>query len=208
METFLRADIFERDDDFRGVASKDGTTRARIERAALKLFARGGIDGVSIKDIAGACGLSDGAMYRHFESKEALARILFEAIHARLVEVLGETIRPDGSLEDTVRAVVSAYCQLAEADPAQFAYHLTQRNTFLARSGDGGADPSALLSRRVELAMATGDIPAGDPELKAAMALGIVSQAGEYRIYGRIDALMTDHVDTFTRAILAVLRQA
>ena len=208
METFLRADIFDRDDDMRGVAAKDGTTRARIERAALKLFARGGIDGVSIKDIAGACGLSDGAMYRHFESKEALARTLFEAIHARLANVLADTIKPNASLEDTVQAVVAAYCELAEDDPAQFAYHLTQRNTFLARSGDGGADPSTLMARRVKLAMETGDIPTGDPELKTAMALGIVSQAGEYRIYGRINALMTDHINTFTRAILAVLRQA
>lgn len=208
MDSFLRADIFDREDDARGVASKDGTTRARIERAALKLFARGGIDGVSIKDIAGACNLSDGAMYRHFDSKEALARTLFEAIHARLLALLKASIATDASLEDTVRAVVAAYCGLAEDDPAQFAYHLTQRNTFLARSGDGGADPSALLARRVALAMARGDIPQSDPELKTAMALGVVIQAGEYRLYGRIDAPMTAHIETFTRAILAVLAQA
>tara|TARA_R110002096_G_scaffold89792_8_gene204129 strand:+ start:160 stop:786 length:627 start_codon:yes stop_codon:yes gene_type:complete len=208
MDSFLRADVFDKADDAKGVASKDGTTRARIERAALKLFARGGIDGVSIKDIAGACNLSDGAMYRHFESKEALARALFEAIHARLLTVLSETIKPQASLEETIRAVVTAYCDLAEEDPAQFAYHLTQRNTFLSRSGDGGADPSALLAGRVALAMRTGEIPTADPELKTAMALGVVMQAGEYRLYGRFDTPMTDLVDTFTRAILAVLRQA
>ncbi|MEE2567213.1 TetR/AcrR family transcriptional regulator [Hyphobacterium marinum] len=208
MQTYLRADIFDRDDDATGVAARDGTTRARIERAALKLFAQGGIDGVSIKDIAGACGLSDGAMYRHFESKEALARTLFEAIHARLLGLLKASITPNASLKETVQAVVTAYCELAEDDPAQFAYHLTQRNTFLARSGDGGSDPSALLARRVRLAMESGDIPKGDPELKTAMALGVVMQAGEYRLYGRIVSPLTDHAATFTRAILAVLAQA
>jgi AcrR family transcriptional regulator len=206
MSKFLNKALFMREDPKRGVSAPDGSTKARIERASLRLFAEHGIDGVSIKDIAKACDLSDGAMYRHFESKEALARQLFEAIHKRLMGLVKETLTEGASLEQTVRAVVSAFCELAETEPSQFAYHLTQRNVFLARSGDGGADPSALMARRVAAAMAAGEIPKDDPELKSAMAMGVVMQAGEYRLFGRIRSPLTGHVDQFVRAVMAVLK--
>ncbi|WP_339736960.1 TetR/AcrR family transcriptional regulator [uncultured Maricaulis sp.] len=204
----LREDLFEGTDPNVGVTAARGTTKARIERAALKLFACQGMDGVSIKQIAQACEISDGAMYRHFKSKDALARLMFEAIHARLLQLVDANIRPDASLEETVHAVVTAYCELAENDPAQFTYHLTHRNYFLAASGDGGANPSDVMSARVTAAMASGEIPARDPELAAAMALGLVMQPAEYRIFGRIAQPMTELIPVFTTAIMAVLRAA
>lgn len=204
----LREDLFEGADPNLGVIAPRGTTKARIERAALQLFACHGMDAVSIKQIAQACTISDGAMYRHFKSKDDLARLMFEAIHARLLDLVAANIRADASLEQTVHAVVTAYCELAETDPAQFTYHLTHRNYFLAASGDGGANPSDVMSARVSEAMDRGEIPAGDPELAAAMALGLVMQPAEYRIFGRIEQPMTELIPIFTRAIMAVLRAA
>lgn len=206
MDTYLDKALLERGPVDLGITGKPGSTKARIERAALKLFAAQGVDGVSIKEIAKACNISDGAMYRHFDSKEALAHTLFQAIHANLLAMLKETVAPSDGLEATVRAVVTAYCELAEVDPAAFAYHLTARNTVLARAGDGGADPSSLMSLRIEAAMAAGDIPKGNPELKSAMALGVVLQAAEYRLYGRITTPLTDLIETFTRGVMSVLK--
>ena len=88
----LRDDLFEGSDPNVGVTAPRGTTKARIERAALQLFARHGMDGVSIKQIAQACTISDGAMYRHFKSKDDLARLMFEAIHARLLQLVDANI--------------------------------------------------------------------------------------------------------------------
>jgi AcrR family transcriptional regulator len=205
MTGMLRQDLFEGMDLDAGVTARAGTTKARIERAAVMLFARHGMDGVSIKQIAEACAISDGAMYRHFRSKDELGRLMFEAIHARLLDLVTGNLAPDASLEDIARALTRAYCHLAETDPAMFAYHLTHRNYFIAASGDGGADPSDVMTACVARAMERGDIPKGDPELKSAMALGVVMQAAEYSLYGRIAKPLTAHVEDFTRAIMAVL---
>ncbi|WP_421791417.1 TetR/AcrR family transcriptional regulator [Hyphobacterium sp.] len=206
MDTFLDMDLLERGPAEQGITGKPGSTKARIERAALKLFAAQGVDGVSIKEIAKACDISDGAMYRHFESKESLAHTLFQAIHADLVAMLKANVAPDANLETTVRAIVTAYCELAERDPAAFAYHLVARNTVLARAGDAGADPSDVLAARLSKAMAAGDVPTDDAELKSAMAMGVVLQAAEYRLYGRIKTPLTGLIDTFTAGVLAVLK--
>jgi len=206
MTGMLREDLFEGTNPNIGVTAKTGTTKARIERAALQLFARHGMDGVSIKQIAEACTISDGAMYRHFKSKDALARLMFEAIHKTLLDMVASHLKPNASLEEIARALVTAYCTLADEDPAQFTYHLTHRNYFIAASGDGGADPSDLMTDCIAQAMERGEIPQGDPELRSAMALGVVMQAAEYSLYGRIARPLSAHIDEFTRGIMAVLR--
>lgn len=206
MTGMLRQDLFDNQDRDEGVTARYGTTKARIERAALQLFANHGMDGVSIKQIAQACEISDGAMYRHFKSKDDLGRLMFEAIHAKLLDMVAENIAPGATLETIARALTSAYCRLADGDPAQFTYHLTHRNYFIAASGDGGADPSDVMTQCVAEAMQRGEIPHGDPELRSAMAIGVVMQAAEYSLYGRIKRPLAEHIDEFTRGIMAVLR--
>ena len=56
------------------------TTKERILEAALTLFAERGCGGTSMRDIAEALGITKGALYRHYEGKEAI----FAAIIARM----------------------------------------------------------------------------------------------------------------------------
>ena len=56
---------------------KAGTVLPRVMRAALRLFVEKGINATTIKDIARAGGVSEGALYRHFKSKEDLAFHIF-----------------------------------------------------------------------------------------------------------------------------------
>lgn len=48
--------------------------RASIVEAAARLYREHGLDGVGMADITRDAGLTHGGLYRHFESKEALAR--------------------------------------------------------------------------------------------------------------------------------------
>ncbi len=65
---------------------KHGTTRESLLDTGLQLFGDRGFDGVSVKDLETAVGLTPGrgSFYRHFESKEAL---LADIVH-REVEKL------------------------------------------------------------------------------------------------------------------------
>ena len=53
--------------------------------------------------------------------------------------------------------------------------------------------------------MQDGSIPKGDPAVKAAMALGVIMQAGQNKIYNRLPGPLSQHADAFTKAIIAVL---
>ena len=47
-------------------------TKERLLEAALEIFARDGYRGTNLKEIAGSVGIVKSALYRHFDSKEAI----------------------------------------------------------------------------------------------------------------------------------------
>ena len=80
------------------VSRKEATARNRekLLDAAAKVIGKSGLVGASLQDIATAAGLTKGAVYSQFESKEELLIELldrrFEIGHAQLLEVLsGDT---------------------------------------------------------------------------------------------------------------------
>jgi TetR/AcrR family transcriptional repressor of nem operon len=74
--------------------------REELVQAASRLFRERGFDRVGVAEIAGAAGLTHGAFYTYFPSKEALCR---EAI-ARMPRRVSEAITPEAW-----RAYVEAY---------------------------------------------------------------------------------------------------
>ena len=74
-------------------------TRLRIVEAATKLFARKGFYGTSIAALAEATGLTKGAFYHHFESKEAIFFAVVETVRALWARgVAREVARGKGAL--------------------------------------------------------------------------------------------------------------
>jgi len=64
--------------------TKAETSRAKILDVAQKLFARRGFEGVSIRDLAQALGMTTASLYYHFPSKEEI----FVAVHGRSLEAV------------------------------------------------------------------------------------------------------------------------
>ena len=82
-----------------------GDTGERILLTSLQLFARKGYEATSVSDVAGALGITKGALYRHFTSKRAI----FDAILARMEQRDGEQARTHDLPEGTVEADAAAY---------------------------------------------------------------------------------------------------
>ena len=53
-------------------------TRAHILQAALSLFSKNGYDATSVAEICRAAGVSKGAFYHHFASKQTVFQSLLE----------------------------------------------------------------------------------------------------------------------------------
>ncbi|HEX2947057.1 MAG TPA: TetR/AcrR family transcriptional regulator [Clostridia bacterium] len=75
-------------------------TRQQIIEVATKLFARKGFYGTSIFDLTQAVGLTKGALYHHFEDKDALFLAVVESVQDTWGKaVANEVVSVKGSLE-------------------------------------------------------------------------------------------------------------
>lgn len=195
--------------EVQGVTAAPGTTKARIERAAVALFAEHGVDAVAVKDIAAAAGVSEGALYRHYPSKAALAETLFFALQTALAEKIKDAAARFDAIDDQTAAVVDAYCRAADEDWAHFSYHLLSAHRFLPgadrRSHRTVDNPVAEAEKLIEAAMDAGALPKGEPALKTAMALGAVLQTALHKYYGRISGDLSGHALDIKKSVHAIL---
>jgi AcrR family transcriptional regulator len=79
---------------------KKAQTRARLLDAAATVFARKGLAAASLDEVAEEAGLTKGAVYSNFESKDDLVNAL---LHERIDEPLGEIagkIDPEAPIAD------------------------------------------------------------------------------------------------------------
>lgn len=155
-------------------------TRARILEAARRAFAARGYHGTLMDDVAREAGLSKGALYVHFSSKEDLFLALLDEAAATLLERLTEAIaRTHGG-----RAKVAA---ALEAALVAFEDNEDLTRLFLVESA--GAGPrvddrrwqlrtalTGLVRAHLDQAVADGDLPPQDTGLAAAVWMGAVSE--------------------------------
>jgi AcrR family transcriptional regulator len=85
-----------------GEKKSDATRRHLLERA-LELFQKHGVEATTMRDIAKAAGMSLGAAYYYFPSKEALVFAFYEENQEAV-----ERIELTGSLRDQVAALLHA----------------------------------------------------------------------------------------------------
>jgi TetR/AcrR family transcriptional regulator, transcriptional repressor for nem operon len=71
---------------------KAADNRAKVVAAAAKLFRQRGLEGVGVDTLAEAAGLTHGAVYSHFKSKDELAtEAVRQALHQSMAEWLALT---------------------------------------------------------------------------------------------------------------------
>ncbi len=82
----------------------------RLLKAADTLFYAQGAPATTVREITNACGLSPGAMYNHFTSKDELLYVLVRDRHAGLEEeVVAALARLDGDPVARLTAIVGVY---------------------------------------------------------------------------------------------------
>ncbi|MEL7487977.1 MAG: TetR/AcrR family transcriptional regulator [Pseudomonadota bacterium] len=156
--------------------------------------------------MAARAGLSEGALYRHFKGKDAIALHLFTAIHEKLSRLVRTAGASASTIDAQADAIVDAYCATADDDWALFSYHMFTTPRFLP-TPPGGDDPVTATEDIVRAAMARGDIPSADPVILSAMALGVVLQPALHKAYGRLDGPLADHAETFKAGVKRILHQ-
>ena len=180
--------------------------KERVERAALELFAANGVAGVSIGDIAAAAGVSQGALYRHYPSKEDLAWSLFSTAYLRAGAELDEIRARHDDFRARLSAMVAHFCALYDSDPALFRFMLIAQHGLLPRIRDGQRTPVEAVADSVAVAIEAGEIKRVEIGSATAIIFGIVLQTALFHIYGRLRGALMDRAGSLTDAAFAAVK--
>jgi len=162
--------------------------RQQILDAAIECFSRHGFHPTTMQDIITESGLSSGAIYTYFGSKEELIEAIAERRHARELALI-QAAGFDGEVTNTVERLIQGFFHLLidtkEQKERRLAIQLwgeALRNPRILRTVRKGVDePRKMLTRLLEQAGDNGDLlPGCNPEAMArtmiALFQGLVLQ--------------------------------
>ena len=183
-------------------------TRDRIEHAAIRLFVEKGVAETTVRDIARAVDISEGALYRHFDSKDDLVWLVFKHHYvefARALRILadGETIA-----RDKIAAMIRGFCRAHDDDPLLFRFLLFVQHGQLPKLTPDMLTPVEVMRSVLEAAIASGEIPDQHPDLATALVFGLVLEPAQFAAYGRLPFSMLAMCDRLIASAWAALKTA
>lgn len=168
--------------------SKKTTLLPAILKAALQLFVEKGIEVTTTKDIAKRARVSEGALYRHFKSKEQLAWHLFSIHLDRFSRQVQEKVDAAKDAQAKIFAVVSACFEAFETERDLFSYLILSEHREFRKYPAARNHVGLVILGVIEAGQKKRAIRREDPNLLTALVLGTVIRTCLFKIYGRIKA--------------------
>ena len=137
--------------------------RRKILQTAHQLFVDRGYHRVSVPMIVQASGISTGAIYNLFGSKENIARTLYEELSARFMFCFEQRLTQHTTTYGKLRAFTELVFDLTETDPAMIEYLLFMRHAeFVDDMSPILSEPFEIVRTIVKEGIVANDIKSGD----------------------------------------------
>jgi AcrR family transcriptional regulator len=180
-------------------------TRERIEAAALRLFVRKGVAETTIRDIAREVGISEGALYRHFLSKDQLVWHLFERNYVDFAGRLSTLADGAAGTRDKVAAMIRGFCLAHDEHPALFRFLLFVQHGQISKLAADALTPVEVVRAVLDRGITAGDLPPQNPDLATALVFGVVLEPVQFAAFGRLPLTMTEMSNRLVAAAWAAL---
>jgi AcrR family transcriptional regulator len=180
-------------------------TRDRIEAAAVRLFVEKGVAETTIRDIAAAVEISEGALYRHFVSKEQLVWLTFERHYVEFAGRLLALAQPEKDARAKLGAMIRGFCRAHDENRTLLRFLLFVQHGQLGKLAADVPTPVDAVRTVLEAAISSGEIPDQDPHLATALVFGVVLEPMQFAAYGQLPADMESISDRLTTAAWAAV---
>lgn len=191
---------------------------AEIVAAAMAVFAEKGFAAAKLDEIAARAGISKGALYLYFETKEDIFQaVVTQAVAPNLAALKAMVAAHPGPFADLVRGAAAHLAGVAQTTPLGGVVKMVigEARNFpeLARVWHDQlvAHALAALAGAVEAAQARGEVRPGNPrqyalQMVAPLLVGVIWRETFVPVGAPpfdLDALMRQHVETLLSGMLA-----
>ncbi|MFN8694316.1 MAG: TetR/AcrR family transcriptional regulator [Holosporales bacterium] len=181
-------------------------SKVPLENAALELFVQKGVAETSVRDIAAKANIAEGTLYRHYPSKEAFARHLYQNAAAKISSDISAINADSGDLESCVSTLVIYFCTLFDEEKTTFSYVLLTPAPTLKLLEVGNVHPARqladIMGERLKKRNQTDRLPA----LIAAEVLGAITGVAHQVQLGVLRDSMGAYADDLMLAVFRILK--
>lgn len=150
------------------------TQEGKILEAALKCFAEKGYEATTIRNIAHHAGVTEGAIYRHYPSKEAVAQSLFSYHLEQFAGSLQEIAGSGKGVKERLQLIAMALIAQYRAEPSATTFVLLRQHNFMPKLPSGFIYPLEIIESVIKEGQEEELIRDGQPNLLAAIFLGCI----------------------------------
>ena len=177
--------------------------RGEIVDATVRLVARQGVSGASIRQIASEAGVTEGALYRHFASKDDLCQQAYQQIVADMVAEKEQMLRLRAdSLSVLLRHWIRLSFEYFDRYPEAFTYVLL--TTYDFTESDITRRQGRMFSELLAEATRAGEFPEMDPVLAMSHFSGLMLNIPRLINEGTLAPPALQYVDSVPSAVNAV----
>ena len=174
--------------------------------AALALFMRKGIKATTTRDIALRAGISEGTIYRHFQSKEELAERVFHDNLDYFYWFLKGYLKHASAPEEMLRAFVEGFFEFSRKEQRRYSFIIASHQTELKKHSREKMKPNQMLVKILRLGQKLGLFRKLDLQLVGAMVMGTIMQTIFYLKNGRIAVNYDDVVEEVYQTCLRMVK--
>lgn len=180
-------------------------TKEELVHATIRLASQGGLESASVRSITREAGVTEGALYRHYRSKEAL----WCEVYARIVEAMAEDKAMLLDVDLPARERLGEWVRLTYAyydgNRDAFNYVLLAPKSLADSLGEVYTRQGRLFTELYRRMTAHGEMRTMPIELALALFSGLLLSIPRLINEGQIEGPASAHVDEITDAVWRVL---
>ncbi|PWI56738.1 TetR/AcrR family transcriptional regulator [Sulfoacidibacillus thermotolerans] len=162
-----------------------------IVNAAIRLFSRKGIEGTSVREIGREAGVTDAAIYKHFDSKDDVALAVFSKysdLYSRLIDYHRQVDNPFEYRLDQLIADILEY-----HDQDRFGLLLlSQRHEIFSRLSTTHRLPIIAMTDFIQSGIEESTIPVQTARLSAALVIGALIRLAVFSDMGGLPLVLVN----------------
>lgn len=159
-----------------------------IEQTALELFVKNGIRETSVRDIASHSNSTEGALYRHYSSKDDMAKKLFEKILEKFsIEIEKAFELKSNSLDQKMEQIIEFIYNFYEENKIEF-YFLILRFYDFPKDDElfNKNNPNDVIAKYMDKIIKEYNLKVKNLTFVISMIMGIIIQPIITHYYGRL----------------------
>ncbi|MDR6722970.1 AcrR family transcriptional regulator [Paenibacillus amylolyticus] len=180
-----------------------------ILQAAMRLFATKGVDGISVKEIGDAAGVTDAAIYKHFKNKDAVALEAFTQYCADYTALIDGYVRQEGTVTQRLRQLFAEVLEMHDADPYGLLLISQNHEIFIeVGSSEDYRQPLDALIDLIDQGIVRGELPAQDSKLTAVLVIGAITNLAVTSMQGQLPEQLVPYTGETIHRLMSMLGDA